>query len=124
MSINLDNLNGKVITIESTRFMDWFIDTRDKAMDEACLSPLPMSKRQGPYTDPGAPKPSQWQLWKVHVRDNGRVSFESTERPDHFLDLNHRLGWGGMHAIGVTWCTSLRAVGNWGPEISSSSNPC
>ena len=119
MLLSLDKLDGKQITFESIRYTDWFVDSRDKAFNEACLSVLPTGKRYSKNRDPMSPdKADKWPLWKIHVRKEegkeGRVSFESVERSNHFLDLNHRMGWGGMNAIGVTRCANIKKVGNWG----------
>jgi len=119
MLLSLDKLDGMQITFESIRYTDWFVDSRDKAFNEACLSVLPVYKRHSKNRDPMSPdKADKWPLWKIHVRKEegkeGRVSFESVERSNHFLDLNHRMGWGGMNAIGVTHCVNIKKVGNWG----------
>lgn len=114
MPINVKQLHGKTVTFESHRYHAWFLDGREKPMDAAVIHPLGDSERDG--FQPDKSKIAKWPKWKVIVRDEARgvVSLESIDRPEHFLDLNHRKGWNYMNAISVTWCVNSRSVGKWG----------
>jgi len=114
MSVDLNKLDGRIITFESVRFPGWFIDSRDKSSDEACITMLPPSKRVDP-NKPDSNAAEEWPQWIVRVRErDGVVSFESRARPNFYLDLSHWKGHGHFNKVLVTWVSQLDSVGKWG----------
>ena len=93
---DLEQLDGRTVTFESLRYPDWFLDGRDKPMDEARISPLQSSVRHGIAKKA---KVAKWPMWKVILRDEGLVSLESMHRkakplsgpePPQRLELHER----------------------------------